>query len=403
MSRFLIVTWDGAGNLVSTLGVAERLVQRGHDVRLLGHRSIDDRCGSRGWRFRPFIHTVDFDSTTATEASEEQSTLGRGLWFSADVAADVRQELEREAADVVLADCMLFGALSAGQAAGVPTAALFHSPFSVFRGGPLVEMLSPHFPAVQALRDDLGLPPVGGMAEVHDSCDLSLVAMPRELELDMPLPSNVRFIGPVLDGPPIMTQADNLEIGDGPQPRVLVSFSTSYQDQLDVLQRVVRAIGELDANVVVTTGPAIAADAIGAEANTSVVQFVEHHRLLRQTTAVVTHGGLGTVLTALSHGVPLVCMPMGRDQYFNAAMVERVGAGRTIDMNADPDAIRAAVRSVIDDSAMKVAANSVAGVIAGYGGADEAVRKLEQLAPSEEKGGPAERSGRVAPQRRGGP
>ena len=40
MSRFLIMTWDGAGNLAPTLGIARTLVERGHDVRLMGHRTI---------------------------------------------------------------------------------------------------------------------------------------------------------------------------------------------------------------------------------------------------------------------------------------------------------------------------------------------------------------------------
>ena len=38
MSRFLIANWDGAGNLAPTLGIASTLVERGHDVRLMGRR-----------------------------------------------------------------------------------------------------------------------------------------------------------------------------------------------------------------------------------------------------------------------------------------------------------------------------------------------------------------------------
>jgi len=29
---------------------------------------------------------------------------------------------------------------------------------------------------------------------------------------------------------------------------------------------------------------------------------------------VITHAGHGTLMRALSHGLPLVCLPMGRDQ-----------------------------------------------------------------------------------------
>ena len=125
MSRFLVVTWDGAGNLVSTLGIAQRLAQRGHDVRLLGHKSIQHRCGGRGWRFLAFHHTADVNSALVTDVEAEPQVLADHLWFNTSVAHDVAEELERERADVVLADCLLMGALSAGQAAGIPTAALF--------------------------------------------------------------------------------------------------------------------------------------------------------------------------------------------------------------------------------------------------------------------------------------
>jgi MGT family glycosyltransferase len=275
---------------------------------------------------------------------------------------------------------MLLGALSAGQAAGVPTAALFHSPFSGFRGGPLVELLAPGIPALNALREELGLAPVTSMADVHDACAVSLVATPREFDVDIPLPANVRFIGPVRDAPPLTRQVYDLHIDDRPEPLLVVSFSTSYQGQLALLQRVVDALGALRVRVAVTTGPAVPAEALTAPDNTVVAQFVPHDRLLPRAALVVTHAGLGTVLAALSHGVPLVCLPMGRDQFFNAAMVERLGVGRTIGMDAGDDAIRAAVEGVLADPAVKDSAKHMASVIAGYGGAADAVHELERLA-----------------------
>ena len=85
--RVLVVTWDGAGNLVSTLGITRHLTRHGHDVRLLGHRSIDERCGNDGWRFRPFVHTVDYDSTQPLDLAGEMALMSEQLWFSANVAA----------------------------------------------------------------------------------------------------------------------------------------------------------------------------------------------------------------------------------------------------------------------------------------------------------------------------
>jgi UDP:flavonoid glycosyltransferase YjiC (YdhE family) len=42
---------------------------------------------------------------------------------------------------------------------------------------------------------------------------------------------------------------------------------------------------------------------------------------------VVSHGGGGTILAALSRGLPLVLLPQGADQFHNAERVAEVKAG----------------------------------------------------------------------------
>ncbi len=356
MARHLIVTWDGAGNLVSTLGIARRLVQMGHDVRLMGRPSIEERSGSHGWRFVPFRHAAGFDNTDDAEPGDEFSALVSRRWCSPAVAADVQDELASDAADVVLVDCMLWGGLSAAQASGVPTVALFHAPISLFRSGPMV--LASGLPVVQELRRELGLPEVSALSEVQDACDLSLVATAREFDVPVPLPDGVRFVGPILDGPTLTRKVDELELVEGDDALVVVSFSTSFQVQLETLQRIVDALGELPVRVVVTTGPSIDPSALTPAANTQLVGYVPHEQLLGHASLMVTHAGLGTVMAALTQGVPMVCVPMGRDQFFNAAMVERIGAGLTVE----------------------AAAAGLGEVIARYGGATDAVESLEALA-----------------------
>jgi MGT family glycosyltransferase len=379
MSRVLVVTWDGAGNLMSTLGIARELVDRGHDVRLLGHRSIDERCGAHGWRFRPFEHTQDFAATDAMDPAAEFAVMSEQLWFSRSVARDVEDQLGCEPADLLIVDCMLFGGLCAGQAAGVPTVALFHTPFSGFRGGPMVDMLAPAIPSVNDMRAERGLPPIGRLCDVHDACALSLVAVPREFEPDMPLPPNVRFIGPVLGGPSVAKADGTVNIDDGPDPLVVVSLSTSNQGQLPVLQRLVGALGRVPARVVVTTGPAVDPAEVTPAANTQIVRFVPHDSLFPAASLVVTHAGLGTVLTALSHGLPLLCLPMGRDQFFNASRVEALGAGKALDVGADAAAVAEAVAALLVDDEARAGAKRLASVIAGYGGAQDAVHEIEAL------------------------
>ena len=383
MARYLLVAWDGAGNLVSTAAVARSLCERGHDVRLLGHRSINERLGAHGWRFRPFKHTLDFDSTKAFDVDAEMQTAPGALWFNGAVGRDVVEELEREPADCLIVDCMLGAGLSAGHAAGVPTVALFHTPYSGFRAGPLVDLLAPSIGVLNTGRAGLGLGPVDGLADVHDSCALCVVAAPREFDVDMPLPANVRYVGPMLAGPPLLASADHLEIGDAAEPLVVVSFSTSYQAQAPTVQRVVDALADLKVRVVVTIGPSVPAGAVRPRANTTVTGFVPHDRLLPYASLVISHGGLGTVMAALSHGVPMLCVPMGRDQFFNASRVQALGAGTMIGPDSDADTIADAVRGLLDErSAAHEGAKRMAAVLSGCGGASEAADEIERVTRS---------------------
>jgi UDP:flavonoid glycosyltransferase YjiC (YdhE family) len=102
-------------------------------------------------------------------------------------------------------------------------------------------------------------------------------------------------------------------------------MSSSFQRQGEVLGRVANALGTLDVRAVLTTGPALDPANISAPPNVSVVRSAPHEHVLRYAAAVVTHGGHGTVAKALAAGVPLLVLPIGRDQGDNAARVTAEG------------------------------------------------------------------------------
>ena len=228
MSRFLIVTWDGAGNLAPTLGIARTLVERGHDVRLLGHRTIAERCGDVGTRFVPLSQGELWDAMDDPGDFEaEIRLLIDELCFSSTIPADLAKELNREPADALLVDCMLFTTIDAALASGSPTAALVHTAYTIFRGGPLVEMFAPGVAIANARRGELGLPAVERLGDIHDGCACAIVAAPKEFEPDVADAANVLRIGPVLDAPPLCCDLDEVDIRAGSTPLVLVSLSTT--------------------------------------------------------------------------------------------------------------------------------------------------------------------------------
>ena len=55
--------------------------------------------------------------------------------------------------------------------------------------------------------------------------------------------------------------------------------------------------------------------------------FTEFERRISQTDVVICHGGAGTINHALAHGIPLVLLPMFREQELNAQRVSTLGLG----------------------------------------------------------------------------
>jgi UDP:flavonoid glycosyltransferase YjiC (YdhE family) len=92
--------------------------------------------------------------------------------------------------------------------------------------------------------------------------------------------------------------------------------------QAALIDRVCEAAAGLDLDAVLTLGPAVDRDAVRVPDKVEVVGFADHDSLMPDAAAVIGHGGLGTVLRALAHGVPQLLLPLGRDQAFNAGRVE---------------------------------------------------------------------------------
>jgi UDP:flavonoid glycosyltransferase YjiC (YdhE family) len=126
--------------------------------------------------------------------------------------------------------------------------------------------------------------------------------------------------------------------------------------------------------------------------NVTVERWVPQDEVLHRAAAVVTHGGLGSTLGALAHGVPLVVLPLfSLDQWYNAAAVARAGAGVALDAerhtrrgvalpSADTlAALRPAVEHVLTDSAPRQAALKVAAEIRGLPPVEAAVSALEKI------------------------
>ncbi len=96
---------------------------------------------------------------------------------------------------------------------------------------------------------------------------------------------------------------------------------------------------------------------------------------------MITNGGYNGVQVALANGVPLVAGGSTEDKPEVAARIAWAGLGVNLKTaTPTPEQLRAAVRTVLDDSAYRERARQMAAEIARYDAANSAATLLEQLA-----------------------
>ncbi len=361
MTRFLIVSWDGGGNVPPALNLGARLVHLGHRVRLLGWESMRSRAAIGGLEFRTYPSVPPWPSgVTLQQAWKERAIpalLGRGT------RDDIRTEIEDFSADVVVVDCMVGAGLEVADTLDLPRAVLIHVLYSTFMD---------KWGSKATRRKN---------AAYLDHAGQVLVLVPPGFDIAYRLPPNTSNVGPITDpnpSPPLSNRMTELLAEPG-KPWVLLSLGTTLQDQAVALPRILEAVAQLPIRVLLTLGDVLPPSAINSPPNVTVCGFIPHDLLMSHMATVVSHGGLSTVTAALAAGVPHVCIAQGRDQPDNAKRVVASGVGRAVDKNAPPSEIAAAIEGVLTDPSMLDKTNHFANVIAALGRGDVAARKVAGL------------------------
>lgn len=140
------------------------------------------------------------------------------------------------------------------------------------------------------------------------------------------------------------------------------------------------AVADLPVRALLTTGPVMPIADLGPiPANVRIETFVPQAEVLPKATALLCHGGSGTVLGALAAGVPMVVTPLFADQPANARSVEASGAGIAV-IDGTADAVREALQKVLSDPTYRSKARQIAAEIAALPSIDEAADALLAMA-----------------------
>jgi UDP:flavonoid glycosyltransferase YjiC (YdhE family) len=378
MAKILWLNWSGGGNLPPSLGIARVLSERGHEVVFAGRPEMVSRVLRAG--FRPIELTRAYEQADRYPPDKWLPKAASYLTSPA-VAEQIRQVLATENPDLVVVDQMFPVGLLEARRFGGPSAAVCHT--CVWRG---LDMWRKFFAMIAGLRTAAGFEPIPS--------DLESLWMVQDRMIVTTLPAldppngvlgnahKLRHVTPVLERerhavPPALPWTNGAST-----PLVLVSFSTApEQGSAKKFQNAIDALSQLPIRRVVTVGDSLDPSTLRPADNVVVLGTVDHDALMQRASAVLTHGGHGTLMRALKYGLPLVVAPgQAADQPINAAAVEAWGVGRSLPRgDGDPESMRDAVSEVLRNASFRQRSAAISRDLAGTDGAARAADELEQL------------------------
>jgi MGT family glycosyltransferase len=424
--KALLVSTPVMGHLNPLLSIGRILVSDGHEVVGLSSTYLHDRIEAIGATFRGFLPEADFDIRNASERFAELKATPPGpkllrmilerafVDFMLPQYQSIKGVMREFPFDIIIGDHLMLGVLPLllGPRSKRPPVALLGTTYLLSRrddGAPNDAGILPansekqrkEYAGLSQALEDAVFAPVGrylnsrlaeiGVEPLRKNLYHAMVELPDAyLQLTVPrfelprraLAPSVHFVGPLPITPnqaPIPPWAQDL---DGSRKVVLVTQGTLTNDDFSelVLPTLEALKNEPDIIVVVTTGGRPVDTLRGAvPGNVRVAQYLPFEWVLPKIDAFVTNGGYGSVNQALSFGVPVVTAGTIADRGDVGARVAWSGVGVNLATNAPTaEALRPAVRSVLDDPTFRAQAALYAEEARGLDTRSEILRILRQ-------------------------
>ncbi len=348
--RFLFAFVGGPGHFEPLVPVASALRAAGHVVAFAAHPRMVPIVAARGFEaFASAGESPPRERKPLLDVSMERERRDLRERFAGPLAAgraDWILGLDWPA-DMIVRDETDFGAAIAAERLGVPWATV-----RITATGELIRPQDVAKP-LDALRAAHGLAP-----------DPELAALDGDLVLS-PFPPSLRAAEHPLRFFPTGR-------GD-PGGAIYFTLGTVFNlESGDLFARVLEGLRGREA--IVTVGEEIDPGELDPAPGIRVERYIPQAEVLPRCRAVISHGGSGSVLGALAHGLPMVLIPIGADQPLNGDRAAELGFARVLDaVRATPDDVRAALDGV---EAYRPAAEALRGELEALPGVERAVELL---------------------------
>lgn len=211
--------------------------------------------------------------------------------------------------------------------------------------------------------------------------DQMLLMDASEFAPTTPLPDSVKMVGPLLhddnqESPPWLAKLD-------PAKKTIFVYVGSIEKLFPVVLDFLEKIygGSSDHQIVAATGGMFSSGSRKYPANMIIADYVPASRILENNCAVmVTHGGRGSIYSALLRGVPLIGIPNQAEQEWNLDRIEELGLGKKILVRKlNLNSLKDALDSVLQDRRYGERAQKFGEILANYQGATKAAEIIAAM------------------------
>jgi MGT family glycosyltransferase len=189
------------------------------------------------------------------------------------------------------------------------------------------------------------------------------------------------FIGPT---PTISVKDDSFpmdKLEKSKKKIIYATLGTIFNTWTEFFVNVIEAFKDSDYLVVMSTGNKERLKQIGDIPENFIVRdFVPQAEVLKHADLFIAHGGMGSVSDGMSFGVPMILVPLGADQFFNAYRLQELGAGKVLKKEeVTGENLRSEAKLVMESKSFKEGVRKIQESFISAGGPGEAVREVEKI------------------------
>lgn len=361
----------------------------GHDVRVASSAPFARTVEAAGFGFVPVGENFSWDDVERTFPEfVDHARRGRGMVYANEfswtrwnpkAARDLLASFDTWRPDVMIREFAENGATFAGQVADIPVICASWSalPTDARRWGSVLDWPSvlDHYATVAK---------TFGIDDVDPAWhrQLTLTGLPPSWFTQVSADMAVRHFRLPLAGTPDRPGPDWLDALGRERPLVYATLGTVFNRMRKPRQALIAGLAELDADVLLTVGRNVDPDTLGPVPPTMRVErFLPQAYAMAKASLVVSHAGLGTMLGAIYHGVPMVPLVLGAEHPLNAASAAEAGLALPLSMTeADADQIAATSMRALHDPALRAASDAVRKECEGMESVDRVVSLAETYA-----------------------